>query len=138
MILFNGKQVTSDLNITPHFTWGEATKNMSRVPTDPKVMSYIKIAATYLEALRLRYDLPFIVQSWYRDPQTNKSVGGAPNSLHLTGLAIDFHIKGYDMEKFYNENSNHPGGLGYYPSSGHWCHIDFRNVIGKRKARWII
>lgn len=29
------------------------------------------------------------VTSWYRDPQYNARVGGAPNSQHTLGLALD-------------------------------------------------
>lgn len=136
-IVFNGVTLTPSTKITDNFTWGEATKGLTRIPENPTTFSYIKMAANELQVFRNRYGKPFVIQSWYRDPKTNAAVGGASNSLHLSGLAIDFHIVGYNMKQFYQENSNFPGGLGYYPNSGHWCHIDFRNLIGKPKARWI-
>ena len=34
-------------------------------------------------------DIPFIITSGYRTEETNKRVGGVPNSSHLKGLAAD-------------------------------------------------
>lgn len=37
----------------------------------------------------LRVPVTGIVTSWWRSPADNARVGGAPRSLHLSGLAID-------------------------------------------------
>jgi len=38
--------------------------------------------------------------SWYRDPATNARVGGAPQSQHLLGLAIDVDGDPAELDRF--------------------------------------
>ena len=42
-------------------------------------------------------DDPIIINSGYRSPAVNKAVGGAPNSNHLTGCAVDIHVSGMEQ-----------------------------------------
>jgi zinc D-Ala-D-Ala carboxypeptidase len=42
-----------------------------------------------LEALRCRIGRPLPIVSGYRTPTTNRAVGGAVNSRHLSGDAVD-------------------------------------------------
>lgn len=36
---------------------------------------------------------PFVITSGYRSPEQNKKVGGAPNSAHIQGLAVDLNCQ---------------------------------------------
>ena len=36
--------------------------------------------------------IPFNINSAFRSPEKNASVGGKPNSSHLTGLAVDISV----------------------------------------------
>ena len=44
-----------------------------------------------LDVLRGLCGFPFILNSTYRSPEYNRSVGGAPNSTHMRGIASDIH-----------------------------------------------
>jgi zinc D-Ala-D-Ala carboxypeptidase len=36
--------------------------------------------------------VPFIITSGFRDEEHNRNLGGAPNSAHLRGLAVDLNV----------------------------------------------
>jgi hypothetical protein len=73
-----------------NFTWAEATKNGQRIPESKQIVDNILKQARELDKFRKWLgNKPMVVTSWYRDPRTNKSVGGASNSSHLTGSATD-------------------------------------------------
>ena len=42
-----------------------------------------------LDTCRALADVPFKITSCYRSPSKNRSVGGAPGSMHLKGRAVD-------------------------------------------------
>lgn len=85
-----------------------------------------------LEWLRNHFDAPIKINSACRCKIYNKSVGGAPNSKHLEGLAADISVFGVDPEKVqdkFNEKYKDKYGLGRYSN---FTHIDSRS----KKARW--
>ena len=40
---------------------------------------------------------PIRLNSGYRSPQLNRAIGGAPNSNHLTGCAVDIRVSGMEQ-----------------------------------------
>ena len=47
--------------------------------------------------LREKASQPIIINSGYRSPQLNRKVGGAANSNHLTGCAVDIRTNGMEQ-----------------------------------------
>ena len=121
--------VNQKIDRSKYFTWGEALHNLERIPTDYTVTANIIKLAAALDVVREKIGQPMIVQSWYRDPESNRLAGGVSNSNHLYGCACDFHPLGGDFNSIYHMlDAEWQGGLGNY---GDWFHID----IGAY-ARW--
>jgi hypothetical protein len=46
--------------------------------------------------------MPIIITSGYRDKAKNDQVNGVKNSLHLTGHAVDFVVRGATLTEVFN------------------------------------
>lgn len=77
-----------------------------------------------LQDLRTCLGRPLLITSAYRSPAHNKRVGGAPNSLHMQGVAFDVRMENQDPHTF-EAAARAAGftGFGYYPRQG-FMHID--------------
>ena len=92
--------------LSDHFTLAEMCKtkaNLENVPNEAQVKN-LKRVCGWLEKLRKRWndlygdgDDPIIINSGFRSPEVNKTVGGAPLSNHLTGYAVDIRCIGVEQ-----------------------------------------
>lgn len=115
------------------YTWNDATKNGSRVPTR-EIMERIAAIAVHIEQMTQRMGKgKWRINSWYRDPASNARAGGKSNSRHLAGDAVDVNFPGFNA--LYQElNASWPGGVAQKP--GVFLHIDARHEVGGGRARW--
>lgn len=128
-----------------NFTWGEATKGGTRIPTQTsfdgiiipaaQITSNIIKIATELDRIRIQFgNKPITINSWYRDPVSNREVGGVRNSQHLLGWAADICIDGFDPNLVAARLAdNWAGGLG---DSHSFTHLDLRHLMGRASAQW--
>lgn len=116
-----------------HFTWGEATHGGSRIPVDINVVYGIIRIARVMEQVRDQLGgRPITINSWYRDPVTNRRVGGASRSRHLVGDAVDFVAPGIHPYDVYDRLNRWWGSRGGLASATVFTHIDTRGYY----ARW--
>jgi len=90
--------------------------------------------ATYLEEVRARCgNKPLYLNSVYRTPAYNASIGGAKNSAHTRGYAVDIATpRGWRQDRFRAVvRAVFPCGTGNYPSQ-RFVHGDFDPTLGRR------
>ena len=101
-------QLNSNAKLSEHFTLGEMTRSGSHpevynIPSHEAIAN-LKRLCVWLEALREASPgpskgrgEPIIINSGYRSPQLNRKIGGAANSNHLTGCAVDIRTSGMEQ-----------------------------------------
>ena len=101
-------QLNSNAKLSEHFSLGELTKSGSHpevynIPSHEAIAN-LKRICVWLEALREASPgpskgrgEPIIINSGYRSPQLNRKIGGANNSNHLTGCAVDIRTSGMEQ-----------------------------------------
>jgi uncharacterized protein YcbK (DUF882 family) len=83
------------------------------IPSRVHIENLINLCENWLEELRSRYNLlygqrkvtregvsqesPIVINSGFRSPEVNQKCGGAKNSNHLTGCAVDIHCAGKEQ-----------------------------------------
>ena len=149
------------MRLSQHFTLGELCKTktgIENVPNEAQVNN-LKRVCQWLERLRQKYNLnikekiknkndePIIINSGYRSPQVNRAVGGAPNSNHLTGCAVDIHVSGMEQLIRYaailldisdeRQEDFDELLLERSPRGTYWLHFAVRPFGNRRKVRLI-
>jgi hypothetical protein len=125
-----------DASIVPNgnFTWAEATRGGSYLPSDQATVEAIVRIAALAQQARDRIGRPFLITSWYRPAESGRRLGGASSSRHIVGDAIVFYCVGLTGNQVYWAlDPWWPGGLGRYDQSPALVHIDARGS----KARWV-
>ena len=152
--------INKQARLSDHFTLGELTKTNTKiknVPNEAQVEN-LKRLCGWLEQLRRRptpspsllregSEEPIIINSGYRSPEVNRAVGGAPNSNHLTGCAVDIHVTGIEQLIHYastlldisdeRQEDFDELLLERSPKGTYWLHFAVRPSGNRRKVRLI-
>ena len=100
--------INKDAKLSQHFSLGELVKTKyvtedGNIPSRV-VIENLKRLCLWLEELRFRYneryvsqEEPIVINSGYRSPEVNRLAGGAQNSNHLTGCAVDIRCAGKEQ-----------------------------------------
>ena len=114
--------INKNMKLSEHFTLGEVTKTSyhtadGNIPSHVAIENLRNICEGWLEDLRYSYnklygeemrskemsskentpvaeEIPVVITSGYRSPEVNRLCGGAKNSNHLTGCAVDIRCMG--------------------------------------------
>ena len=132
-------------NISEHITYAEATKTSTGLLNEPdneQLIAMKNIADKLFEPLRGWHKKPIIINSFFRSKPVNKAVGGAKNSQHTRGEAIDIRAADKRDNKilfFYIFNSLEFDQLIWEKGntdSPNWIHVSLK-VKGKNRKQVI-
>jgi len=89
------------VNLTTNFTLSELTKSetalrkgLNNEPTQDVISALQSLAFHVLQPVRDHYGKAIKINSGYRSPEVNASVGGSKTSDHCKGMAADIEIDG--------------------------------------------
>lgn len=94
--------MAAPLYLTPHFSLDELTATqagdragLDNHPRDWSIRNLTRVARTLEQVRELLGGAPILISSGYRSPAVNRLVGGAQDSAHVRGLAVDFTAPAY-------------------------------------------
>lgn len=97
------------MNITEHFTLDELIssetairRGLDNMPTLVEIENLKLLCENVLEPIRNEIDVPIHITSGFRSVQINMLIGGAVNSQHIDGKAVDSIAIGMSVKDFYN------------------------------------
>ena len=119
---------------SPNIYWYELLhfngRSFRRPENSTITQNLVKLAGE-LQGIRDRYGRPMTITSAYRDPVTNRRVGGARFSEHVKGGAADFRIQGVSPWRVFRDLD--AGWDKPLASSNSFTHI---GVVRSVAARW--
>lgn len=124
--------------ISRYFSWNESVrsdvatrKGLDNTPSE-EIKAVILDTAQAADRLRDLLGHPINVHSWYRSPKVNTAVGGAKDSAHMQGSAIDltcplFGTPAEIIEELRKSEIPFRKAIVEFPNSptGGWAHVDF-------------
>ena len=116
--------------ISTSFTWAEVFGSMQGNEWDEITLEMLENAvrkAGWMQAQRDRYGA-IMVTSWLRPPSYNRRIGGASQSSHLQGHAVDWIPLKASMKQVFRElQAQRPAG-GIAMRAGSFIHTDMRGT----------
>lgn len=128
MRLPDGKEVYANEYMAPYITWGEATKDCTRVPTENyEVQNGLELANQFSK-IRDKFGEPLAITSGFRPEAVNRAIGGARFSQHVPFKALDIYpINGNFSKLWAILKASDFGGLGDGVTTGRgFYHADTR------------
>lgn len=124
--------------VSKHFNLGEICgNNEANIPKYDHLISCINLVYNVLEPIRERFGVTKVT-SFYRNEDYNKKIGGANNSQHTKGEAVDIILKCDLKEVFYwiKNNLEYDQLIFEQGKNSNWLHISFK-IEGNRKQSLI-
>ncbi len=133
-------------NISKHITYTEATRtdtHLPNIPNDEQLRKMKLTAEKVFEPVREYFNKPIMVTSFFRTKEVNKKIGGAKNSQHMLGEAIDMDAQvlgglGNDdiffyIYKYLEYDQVIVEDLGDFGEIG-WIHVSFKEKDNRNQS----
>ena len=133
-------QISKNFNLT-ELTSSETAlrKKIDNTPSEEVVKNLVSLVLNVLQPLRDKYGKPINITSGYRSPKLNSAIGGAKNSQHCLGQAVDFTVPKEDykevgaiLQTLFVDQMIFEFGNEEAPD---WIHVSFR--IGNNRNEYL-
>lgn len=127
--------------ISEHISYNEAVKSytadrhgIDNTPCSCDLNSMEKVAKEVFEPMRVYFDVPIGIASFYRSKKLNKLIGGSKNSRHCLGEAIDIDADIYEgitnkeIFDYIYSNLEYDQLISEFPDSNddpEWVHVSY-------------
>jgi zinc D-Ala-D-Ala carboxypeptidase len=122
-------------NPHPKYGWFLPSETRSKDGAPGDIRSELR---EELNRVREHFGMPIRITSGFRSQGYNRAIGGARNSLHLEGLAVDINLSIYTpSDRLSLLRCLHEfrfTGWGYYPG---FVHVDLRQMVNLPPAYWV-
>lgn len=120
-----GYPLPNDALCIKNFLWRELLVKQIEKPSLATLHNLLKTCRVIQKYRDTLFEnSPVKITSGWRSVAYNKQIGGAPNSYHIYGMALDFIVMGYTPRQVQSIlDPVHQGGLEFAPT---WTHIDIR------------
>jgi hypothetical protein len=134
-------QLSKNFNLTELISSETALrKKIDNTPSEEVVKNLVSLVLNVLQPLRDKYGKPINITSGYRSPKLNSAIGGAKNSQHCLGQAVDFTVPKEDYKEvggiieslFFDQLIFEMSDNGY----PRWIHVSFK--IGQNRNEILI
>lgn len=110
-------------------------RGIDNTPTEKAKENLQALINNVLDPLREWYGKPIYINSGYRCPELNKTVGGVNNSQHVNGEAADIDVfDEKENRKIFDYIVNY---LNFdqclWENNGAWIHVSYKREGGNRK-----
>lgn len=141
--LLNKKRVMSELSkirLSKNFTLDEfvvTSTGIENIPNEKEVANLRQLTLSVLQPLRDYFNKAIIITSGFRNSLVNAAIGGAANSQHLYGEAVDFHIVGVTNQQIidvaYSLNLPFDQIIDEQLRGKKWVHVSYRKNNNRRQ-----
>ena len=116
--------------------------NIANIPQQLQIYdNMIILIVDFLQPLRNKLQKPIVITSGYRCEKLNKLVGGANNSEHLKGFAVDIYVPNMTVKQLFDYIVN--SGLKWtqlieeHSGNKTWTHVSYnKNNLKCEKLKY--
>lgn len=116
--------------------------NIANIPQQLQIYdNMIILIADFLQPLRNKLQKPIVITSGYRCEKLNKLIGGANNSEHLKGFAVDIYVPNMTVKQLFDYIVN--SGLKWtqlieeHSGNKTWIHVSYnKNNLKCEKLKY--
>ena len=115
-------------------------RGITNMPTEQHIANLKKLAENVFEPIRANFRQPIRISSGYRSQSLNAAIGGATNSQHSTGEAIDIDMEGTKISNkeifnFIKEKLNFDQLIYEFGNNNEpdWVHVSYKANGQQRK-----